>query len=500
MEIVRTHFDSLGEEILLRAEIYFPTFFRTEVWITESGATEGRGGEQLVQGWRSKALGITAFQLGADFLEKIRRGECGRPSGAELLIVVQTDSRDHDQAAVEKLKLLLQIVADIADGFVDSPAGAGRPAIVLDTKSRSAPVSKAVVGLKLPSRNLWAKDIAGAGIQRIGVDVIAKLVMFFIDRSENSVIPICQNFLCPLKFADVLSRSLASVGIGYGCKIVVVEQAHAGVDEMKYPCEVSVLGYLIVQPRRCGQIVIIVVDAPKAIARQVANAQGIAEVSHSSSDGRNLTVGPTIAALKGDAHIQWPLASFADDIDYAADGLRAVKSATGAAEDFDPLDVIGRQVGEVIGTRGCAVYFNAIDHDQYLIGCGAANENGSRSSHRTVLNDIDAGDIAQDLRYQFRLPLANVFSCDDSEGCRELIEWNFRACSGYNHWRKTFHGGEFRGSRKGRKQNEKQNNKDQNHNSRLFPRKGNVKQIGQVSWLGLQTYSPRLPTKSKAEG
>jgi hypothetical protein len=34
----------------------------------------------------------------------------------------------------------------------------------------------------------------------------------------------------------------------------------------------------------------------------------------------------------------------------------------------------------------------------------------------------------------------------------------------------------------------------------LFPRKGNVKQIGQVSWLGLQTYLPRLPTKSKAEG
>src|SRR5215470_6058117 len=130
MEIVRTHFDSLGEEILLGAEIYFPTFFRTEVWITE-----GRGGEQLVQGRRSKALGITAFQLGADFLEKIRRGECWCPSGAELLIVVQTDSRDHDQAAVEKLKLLLEIVADIADGSVDSATSAGRPPIILDAES-----------------------------------------------------------------------------------------------------------------------------------------------------------------------------------------------------------------------------------------------------------------------------------------------------------------------------------------------------------------------------
>src|SRR5215510_1239877 len=266
MEIVRTHFDSLGEEILLGAEIYFPTFFRTEVWITESGATEGRGGEQLVQGRRSKALGITAFQLGADFLEKIRRGECWCPSGAELLIVVQTDSRDHDQAAVEKLKLLLQIVADVINGFIDSAGGASRPAIVLDTKSRSAPVSKPVVGLKFPGVDLRAKDIAGEGIEGIGIDVIAKLVVLFIYRAENSVIPVRHYFLCPLKFADVLSRSLASIGIGYGCKVVVVEQADPGVDEMKYPCEVSILCYLIVQPRRCGQIVIIVIDAPKAVA------------------------------------------------------------------------------------------------------------------------------------------------------------------------------------------------------------------------------------------
>src|SRR5262245_66274096 len=126
MEIVRTHFDSLGEEILLDAEVYFPTFLRTEVRITEGRATEGRREEQLVQGRRSKALGITAFQLGADFFEKIRRGECWRPSGAKLLIIVQTNPRNSDQAAVEKQKLLLQVVTDISDGFIDSSSGAGQ--------------------------------------------------------------------------------------------------------------------------------------------------------------------------------------------------------------------------------------------------------------------------------------------------------------------------------------------------------------------------------------
>src|SRR5262245_21127964 len=61
MEIVRAYFQSLGEEILLGAEIYFPTFLRTEVWIAEGGATEGRREEQLVQRRRSKALGIATL-------------------------------------------------------------------------------------------------------------------------------------------------------------------------------------------------------------------------------------------------------------------------------------------------------------------------------------------------------------------------------------------------------------------------------------------------------
>src|SRR4030095_13300673 len=218
------------------------------------------------QGRRSKALGITTLQLGADFFEKIRRRERRRPRRAELLIIVQTNPGNSDQAAVEKLKLLLQVVADIINGFIDSTGGAGRPPIVLDSESRRAPVFKLVIGLKFPSVDLWAKDIAGARIARgsekdAGIDIIAKLVMLFIDRSENSVIPVRQNFLCPLKFANVLGRSLASVGIGCGCKVVVVEQTDVGVDEMKYPCEVSILCYLIVQPRRRGQIAIVVIDS-----------------------------------------------------------------------------------------------------------------------------------------------------------------------------------------------------------------------------------------------
>jgi hypothetical protein len=41
------------------------------------------------------------------------------------LIIIQTNSGNRNQPAVKKLKLLLQVVADVADRFIDSPAGAG---------------------------------------------------------------------------------------------------------------------------------------------------------------------------------------------------------------------------------------------------------------------------------------------------------------------------------------------------------------------------------------
>ena len=96
--------------------------------------------------------------------------------------------------------------------------------------------------------------------------------MLFIKRSGNSVIPVRHDFLFPLKFADVSSRSLASIGVGYGCKVVVVEQAHIAVDEMEYSFEASILCYLIIQPRRCREVTIIIVDTPKASTAEMAYA------------------------------------------------------------------------------------------------------------------------------------------------------------------------------------------------------------------------------------
>ena len=69
--------------------------------------------------------------------------------------------RDDAQTAVKELKLLLQIIAEVADSFVDSPAGSGRPSIVLDAERRCTPVLKAVVGLKLAGCDKRAKTVSG---------------------------------------------------------------------------------------------------------------------------------------------------------------------------------------------------------------------------------------------------------------------------------------------------------------------------------------------------
>src|SRR5215203_5972367 len=109
----------------------------------------------------------------------------------------------------------------------------------------------------------------------------------------------------------------------------------------------------------------------------MAYAECIAEFTHAASQSCDLTVGPTVAALQGYPPIQRPLSSFGNNINYAADGLRAVKSSTGAAEDFDALDAFGREIGEIVSTGGGAVDFNAVDQNQHLIRRRATNKDRS---------------------------------------------------------------------------------------------------------------------------
>ncbi len=80
---------------------------------------------------------------------------------------------------------------------------------------------------------------------------------------------------------------------------------------------------------------------------QVGKAQRVVEQLRAAQQARRLPVGIVGAALDQDRPRRLALAPPGDDVDHAADGIRAVEGALRTADDLDALDVVGGQVGEV---------------------------------------------------------------------------------------------------------------------------------------------------------
>jgi len=67
-----------------------------------------------------------------------------------------------------------------------------------------------------------------------------------------------------------------------------------------------------------------------------------------------------------------------DDIDHAAHGAAAVDGGNGRAHNFDLIDIIEREIGEVIVRAGDAHRLAAAVHgDKRLVAVHSVNENGS---------------------------------------------------------------------------------------------------------------------------
>src|SRR5690349_17770392 len=164
MKIGQSEGDALGKEILLHTAIQLPAFFRLEIGIAERRAAESGRKKQLVQCRRLEPLGITRFQLSTGFAEQVRGGKRRCPGGAEALVVVETNAGNQNQPLVEKLKLLLQVVAHVADRLVDAAAGVRRAKLIFDPESRRAPVVEAVIGLQLAGVDARPKKIPRARV------------------------------------------------------------------------------------------------------------------------------------------------------------------------------------------------------------------------------------------------------------------------------------------------------------------------------------------------
>src|SRR5581483_8476832 len=75
------------------------------------------------------------------------------------VVVFQSDLNKR-QALVEELELLLKIIGDVADRFVDAAARGRAAELVLDAERRGVPIPRSIVGLELSGQDPRAEAIA----------------------------------------------------------------------------------------------------------------------------------------------------------------------------------------------------------------------------------------------------------------------------------------------------------------------------------------------------
>ena len=134
----------------------------------------------------------------------------------------------------------------------------------------------------------------------------------------------------------------------------------------------------------------------------------------------------------------WRTASlFGDDVDHTADRLRAIERALRAAQHFDALDIVGREIGKVIGIRGVrwVVQRHAIHHHQRVVGVRATHKNTRVLPHTAALHQIKPRHIAQQLHHCLLVLAANIFLANHSHRAGNLRKIGRRARRGDDDWR-----------------------------------------------------------------
>ena len=86
-----------------------------------------------------------------------------------------------------------------------------------------------------------------------------------------------------------------------------------------------------------------------------------------------------------------------DDIDDAANSVRAVERGLFAAQDFDFDDVFCAQAAEIKGAVGRVRDFNAVNDDDDLVGFGPAQTDLSEGPRAAALTDGEAGNSAEEV-------------------------------------------------------------------------------------------------------
>ncbi len=86
-------------------------------------------------------------------------------------------------------------------------------------------------------------------------------------------------------------------------------------------------------------------------------------------------------------HIGFVSSALCRDIDHTTHRIRSPEHALATAQDFNPFDVVGRQVGKIEGPNGGAVDDRAIDQDKRLLRCSSTHPYIDRGAKSSTLKD-----------------------------------------------------------------------------------------------------------------
>ena len=99
----------------------------------------------------------------------------------------------------------------------------------------------------------------------------------------------------------------------------------------------------------------------------------------------------------------------------AAHRVGAIEHAGRPAHDLDPVEIVGRQVGQVDASAG-QVERHTVEQHLDVIARAAAEEERGDGSVRTGLHDRDAGNLTQGIEYEVEAPSSKIVAAKHGGG------------------------------------------------------------------------------------
>ena len=148
-----------------------------------------------------------------------------------------------------------------------------------------------------------------------------------------------------------------------------------------------------------------------------------------AGDAGGQVAGAVAAALDAALHRERAAPALGDDVDDAADRVRAVEAGLGAAQDLDALDVVGRQVGEVELAVGDELASMPSISTSVWLASRAANAHLRQAGEAAGAAHADAGQAAQRVGGVADLHVPQVARGDDRDRGADGLDRNAAGAS-----------------------------------------------------------------------